>query len=183
MDLAIYLLKLPIEPDSLEVLQTEHQRVEDRRADLVVKLRETGGEAFILHIEIRNNNDDTMALRMLRYGSDILLAHPGLPLRQYVIYIGADPLTMRNGIEEADLRYRYGLLDMRAVDCRHLLEKDTPDALVLASCATSGIMTGRRSSTIFIRALAPCWRTIPGGFGSMCTCCTYFPPIATLRNK
>nr|VFJ67218.1 MAG: hypothetical protein BECKDK2373C_GA0170839_11624 [Candidatus Kentron sp. DK] len=50
VDLAIYLLELPIDPDSLEVLSTEHQRVEDRRADLVVKLRDRAGEAFILRI-------------------------------------------------------------------------------------------------------------------------------------
>nr|VFJ64182.1 MAG: hypothetical protein BECKFW1821A_GA0114235_11656 [Candidatus Kentron sp. FW] len=52
IDLATYLLKLPIDPDSLEVLATEHQRVEDRRADLVVRLRDRQGKPFLLHIEI-----------------------------------------------------------------------------------------------------------------------------------
>ena len=131
-DIAIYLLELSIDPGSPVVLPTEHQRVEDRRADLVVRLREKGGEPFILHVEIQNNNDHTMALRMLRYRTDILLAHPGLPLRQYLIYIGAEPLTMPDGIDQPGLHYRYGLLDMRAVGCRRLLEIDTPDALVLA---------------------------------------------------
>ena len=73
-----------------------------------------------------------MPLRMLRYRTDILLAHPGLPLRQYLIYIGAEPLTMPDGIDQPGLHYRYGLLDMRTVGCRRLLEIDTPDALVLA---------------------------------------------------
>nr|VFK42417.1 MAG: Predicted transposase YdaD [Candidatus Kentron sp. TC] len=132
VDLVTYLLELPIDPDSLEVLPTEHQRVEDRRADLVVKLRDRAGESFLLHIEIQNNNDDTMPFRMLRYMSDILLAHPGLPLRQYLIYIGQEPLTMPDGVTGPDFRYRYGILDMRTVDCRYLLEKNTPDALVLA---------------------------------------------------
>ncbi|MBT8419885.1 MAG: hypothetical protein KJO08_03390, partial [Gammaproteobacteria bacterium] len=132
VDLATYLLELPIDPDSLEVLATEHQRIEDRRADMVVKLRDREGESFLLHIEIQNNNDKTMPVRMLRYRTDIALAHPGLPLRQYLIYIGQEPLTTPDGINEPDLRYRHGLLDMRTVDCRYLLEKDTPDALVLA---------------------------------------------------
>ena len=138
VDLATYLLELPIEPDSLEVLPTEHQRVEDRRADLVVKLRDRAGETFLLHIEIQNNNDATMPLRMMRYMTDILLGHPGLPLRQYLIYIGSEPLTMPDGIQGPDLHYRYGLLDMRDVDCRYLLEKDTPDALVLAILCNFG---------------------------------------------
>nr|VFJ67121.1 MAG: hypothetical protein BECKDK2373B_GA0170837_11851 [Candidatus Kentron sp. DK] len=132
VDLATYLLNLSIEPKALAVLQTEHQRVEERRADLVVKLQEKGGTPFILHVEIRNNNDRHMPLRMLRYRTDILLAHPDLPLRQYLIYIGREPLAMPGGIDEPDLRYRYGILNMREMDCRYLLEKDTPDALVLA---------------------------------------------------
>nr|VFJ86390.1 MAG: hypothetical protein BECKH772A_GA0070896_1000143 [Candidatus Kentron sp. H]VFJ88263.1 MAG: hypothetical protein BECKH772B_GA0070898_1000135 [Candidatus Kentron sp. H]VFJ95485.1 MAG: hypothetical protein BECKH772C_GA0070978_1000243 [Candidatus Kentron sp. H] len=132
VDLATYLLELPIEPDSVEVLPTEHQRVEDRRADLVVKLRDISGEGFLLHMEIQNNNDSTMPIRMMRYMTDILLAHPGLPLRQYLIYIGSEPLTMPDRVDGPGFHYRYGLLDMRTLDCRHLLEKDTPDALVLA---------------------------------------------------
>nr|VFJ93835.1 MAG: protein of unknown function (DUF4351) [Candidatus Kentron sp. H]VFJ94541.1 MAG: protein of unknown function (DUF4351) [Candidatus Kentron sp. H]VFK01092.1 MAG: protein of unknown function (DUF4351) [Candidatus Kentron sp. H] len=138
VDLATYLLDLAIDPDSLEVLETEHQRVEDRRADLVVKLRNRAGETFLLHMEIQNNNDSTMPLRMMRYMSDILLAHPGLPLHQYLIYIGAEPLTMPDGIDQPNLRYRYGLVDMRTVDCQHLLEKDNPDALILAILCNFG---------------------------------------------
>ena len=132
VDLATYLLELPIDPDSLEVLPTEHQRVEDRRADLVVKLRNRAGESFLLHIEIQNNNDDIMPVRMMRYMTDILLAHPGLPVQQYLIYIGPEPLTMPDGLDGPGFRYRYGLLDMRTMDCRYFLDKDMPDALVLA---------------------------------------------------
>nr|VFJ63283.1 MAG: hypothetical protein BECKFM1743C_GA0114222_103406 [Candidatus Kentron sp. FM]VFJ64082.1 MAG: hypothetical protein BECKFM1743A_GA0114220_103476 [Candidatus Kentron sp. FM]VFK23464.1 MAG: hypothetical protein BECKFM1743B_GA0114221_109261 [Candidatus Kentron sp. FM] len=45
-DIALYLLELSIDPGSPVVLPTEHQRVEDRRADLVVRLREVGGEDY-----------------------------------------------------------------------------------------------------------------------------------------
>nr|VFJ67213.1 MAG: hypothetical protein BECKDK2373C_GA0170839_11623 [Candidatus Kentron sp. DK] len=83
-------------------------------------------------MEIRNDNDPTMPVRMMRYMTDILLAHPGLPIRQYLIYIGAEPLTMPNGLNAPDFHYRYGLLDMHTMDCRQLLEMDNPDALVLA---------------------------------------------------
>nr|VFJ86460.1 MAG: protein of unknown function (DUF4351) [Candidatus Kentron sp. LFY] len=132
VDLATHLLELPIDPDSLEVLATEQRRIEDRRADLVARLRDRDGEPFLLHVEIQNNNDATMPVRMMRYMTDILLAWPGLPLRQYLIYIGAEPMTMPDGMELPGVRYRYGILDMRDVDCRRLLERDTPDALVLA---------------------------------------------------
>ena len=130
--LAIYLLDLPIDPDFQEAMGTEHQRVEDRRADLVVKLRDRNGKPFLLHIEIQNNNDDHMPARMMRYLTDVLLAYPGLPVRQYLIYIGAEKLNMRNGFDGPDFHYRYDLVDMRAVGCEYLIKKDTPEALVLS---------------------------------------------------
>nr|VFK52262.1 MAG: Putative transposase, YhgA-like [Candidatus Kentron sp. TUN]VFK52466.1 MAG: Putative transposase, YhgA-like [Candidatus Kentron sp. TUN]VFK57983.1 MAG: Putative transposase, YhgA-like [Candidatus Kentron sp. TUN] len=130
--LAIYLLDLPIDPDFQEAKGTEHQRVEDRRADLVVELRKQGGEPFFLHIEIQNDNDPKMPVRMMRYLTDVLLAHPGLPVRQYLIYIGAEKLTMPDEFRGPDTHHRYGLVDMRSVDCEYLIKKDTPEALVLA---------------------------------------------------
>jgi hypothetical protein len=39
---------------------------------------------------------------------------------------------MPAGIEEEDIRYTYGVLDMRHVDCADLIARDNPDALVLA---------------------------------------------------
>ena len=130
--LAIYLLELPIEPDFQEAMGTEHQRVEDRRADLVVKLREKGEEPFLLHIEIQNDNDPKMPVRMMRYLTDVLLAYPEFPVRQYLIYIGAEKLTMPDRFEGLDTHHQYGLIDMRTIDCQYLIEKDTPEALVLA---------------------------------------------------
>ena len=130
--LAIYLLDLPIDPDFQETMGTEHQRIEDRRADLVVKLRDRGGDPFLLHIEIQNDNDPEMPVRMMRYLTDVLLAYPEFPVRQYLIYIGVEKLTMPDRFEGFDTHHQYGLIDMRAVDCQYLLEKDAPEALVLA---------------------------------------------------
>ena len=130
--LAIYLLDLPIDPDFQEVKGTEHQRVEDRRADLVVKLREQGGDPFFLHIEIQDDNDSKMPVRMMRYLTDVLLAHPGFPVRQYLIYIGAEKLTMPDRFAGPGTHHQYGVVDMRTLDCQYLIKKDTPEALVLA---------------------------------------------------
>nr|VFJ64032.1 MAG: conserved hypothetical protein (putative transposase or invertase) [Candidatus Kentron sp. FW] len=130
--LAIYLLDLPIDPDFQEAMGTEHQRIEDRRADLVVKLRDRGGDPFLLHIEIQNDNAPQMPVRMMRYLTDVLLAYPEFPVRQYLIYIGAEKLTMPDRFEGLDTHHQYGLIDMRAVDCQYLIKKDTPEALVLA---------------------------------------------------
>ncbi len=129
VDLARYLFHVEIE--ALEVLDTEQQRVEDRRADLVVLAR-AGDEEFLLHIEIQNDNDRRMPLRMLRYRTDLMLAWPGRSVRQYLVYIGKAALSMGDGVRDWRLDYDYALVDMHAVDCRVLMDQGTPDALVLA---------------------------------------------------
>jgi len=130
-DLARHLLE--IDGEAIKLLETQNQRIEDRRADLVARMRATDGEEFLLHVEIANNNVPDMPLRMLRYYTDIRFAgHPG-PIHQFLIYIGANRLTMPAGLDEPGLLdYRYGLVDMHQVDCAGLLAQDNPDALVLA---------------------------------------------------
>ncbi len=46
------------DPDSLELLETEKQRIEDRRADLVARVQDTGTtNPYLRHIEIQNDNN------------------------------------------------------------------------------------------------------------------------------
>ena len=125
VDLAHYLLGLDIDPDRIELLPTEQQRIEDRRADLVARVvdRATGRE-FILHIEIQNDNQAEMPLRMLRYYTDIRLSYPKHELRQFLVYIGKSPLTMAAGIDEPGHQYHYQLIDMHNIDCEALLAQD-----------------------------------------------------------
>ena len=124
---------LGIDGEAVELLETQNQRVEDRRADLVARMRGANGEAFLLHTEISNNNDADMPLRMLRYYTDIRLAGHAGPMRQCLLYIGSERLAMSDGITEPGLLdYHYQLVDMHQINCAGLLVQDNPDALVLA---------------------------------------------------
>jgi len=78
-DLARHLLGLDAE--AIQVLETQNQRVEDRRADLVARMCATDGSEFLLHIEIANNNKADMPLWMLRYYTDIRFAGHPRPIR------------------------------------------------------------------------------------------------------
>jgi len=131
VDLAVYLLKLDIEFDELELLSSENMRVEERRADLVAKVTQKN-EIFILHIEIQNNNDSEMALRMLRYYTDIAFNYPNISIRQYVIYIGKAKLAMHPERQDRGLKYQYNMIDMHNIDYKKLLAQNSPDAMVLA---------------------------------------------------
>jgi predicted transposase/invertase (TIGR01784 family) len=132
-DIANLLLHLDIEDDSIELLATEQQRIELRQADMVARVKQRNSElTFILHVEIQNDNDPKMSLRMMRYYTDIQLAYPEENIRQYLIYIGKPALKMLEEHKTIDFQYRYNILDMHRVDCSVLLATDTPDALVLA---------------------------------------------------
>ncbi len=156
-DLARHLLR--IDNEAVELLETKHQRIEDRRADLVARMRGADSEEFLLHIEIANNNAPNMPLRMLRYYTNIRFAGHQGQVRQFLIYIGADPLAMPAGLEEPGLLdYRYGLVDMHRIDCADLLEQDNPDALVLAVlCDFGDRRPQRRSSPTSCAACRSCW--------------------------
>ena len=128
-DMARYLFDMKL--DKAELLETETQRIEDRQADLVVKASQ-GNKDFILHIEIQNDNQSKMPIRMLRYFTDIALSWPGYQVVQYLIYIGKQPLTMSSGIERENHSYQYNIVDMHQIDCSVFLHQDNPEAVVLA---------------------------------------------------
>jgi rRNA maturation endonuclease Nob1 len=68
---------------------------------------------------------------MLRYWLDIK-QNTTLPVRQYLIYIGKEKLSMTAGIYEDDINYIYNVVDIKNIDCDLLIKEDTPDSLVLA---------------------------------------------------
>jgi len=130
MDMALYLLDLKI--IHLEEAATERQRIEVRQADIVMKAEDESGEHFILHLELQNDNDAKMPLRMMRYYTDIALSYPDELIRQYVIYIGQASLTMAKEVSQTSWHYNYQLIDMHTLDCEQFIHEDNPDALVLA---------------------------------------------------
>jgi len=148
LDMAVYLFQLNL--IDAELLSTQEQRIEDRRSDLVAKVTPAQGESFILHLEIQNAHDGQMVVRMLRYLTDIHLAHPGYPVQQCLVYIGAERLTMASELNSPQLRYRYDVVDMRTIDYRTLYASDQPDALVLAILGDFG---GDDPQTVVMRLL------------------------------
>jgi predicted transposase/invertase (TIGR01784 family) len=130
VDIATYIFKLDLK--NVELIETEQQRIEDRRADLVASVTDNAGNAFIVHLEIQNQNQSTMPDRMLRYLTDIRLSQPNRTIFQYLLYIGKPSLSMTDGISTEQLQYRYQMLDMHEMDYRFFMQQNSADALVLA---------------------------------------------------
>ena len=121
-DIAKYILHEEI-GDEFEFLDKEFERIESRRADIVLKVK----NSFILHIELQSSYEKNMPYRMLRYWLDIKEIS-NLPIKQYVINLSSN--TMPNSIKE--LCYSYKNIDIKELDCHFFLSQDIPQAVVLA---------------------------------------------------
>ena len=115
-----------------DLLSSEQPRVEGKRADLVARVKNRQGESYILHVEIQNDNQANMPIRMMRYYTDLALEHAGEKIVQHLLYIGKASLTMPDHVRGQDWLYRYKVSDMRSQDSEYFLDSDNPDALVLA---------------------------------------------------
>ncbi len=97
-----------------------------------MRATDLAGNHFILHLELQNTNQRQMPLRMMRYYTDIALAHPNLLIHQYLGYTGTAQLRMPDQIKHPDWHYTYHVIDMSRLDYEHFIQADNPGALVLA---------------------------------------------------
>jgi hypothetical protein len=128
--MAHYILGLDLKV--IKELRTESERVEQRMADIVMLVETPDGQRFVLHLELQDSNDPSMAYRNMRYYSDLRLAGIKEPIRQFVIYTGKAPLNMADRIEDGGWTYSYSLIDMHRLDCEQFINQNTPEALVIA---------------------------------------------------
>ena len=120
-DISKYILGISI--NDIEFLNEEYQRIESRRADIVVKVQ----NEYILHLELQSSYDSKMAYRMCRYWLDIREV-TNLPIKQYLINFSNK--NMKNFIEE--FGYNFNIVNIKDIDCEILFNTDSPDAVVLS---------------------------------------------------
>ena len=124
-DIFKYIVK--IEVKDFEFLDIEFQKIESRKADVLVK-----ADNKIIHIEFQTQSDKNMIFRMLRYFSEIKFRYPKNEVYQYVIYIGRYNTSMKYELKEHNIKFSYELIDMKQIDCKEFLESDNPEAVVLS---------------------------------------------------
>ena len=120
-----YIIKIDVK--DFEFLDIEFQKIEERKADILVKT-----EDKIIHIEFQTKTDKNMIFRMLRYYSEIKFRYPDMDIYQYVVYIGKYNTSMRFKLEEHNIKFSYELIDMKKIDCKEFLESDNPEAVVVS---------------------------------------------------
>lgn len=107
------------------------QHTIEREPDTVAEITTEEGRQFIVHIEWQSTNDPAMAARMAMY--DLLLAQTyKLDVLGAVLYLGNDPLKMKDTYSFFDFRYRCKMIDVRQLDPEIFLSSDNAGEVMFA---------------------------------------------------
>jgi predicted transposase/invertase (TIGR01784 family) len=128
---------LHIHAINTEELPDDIQHTKERKPDVLKKVTDKNGEIFVLHIEFQVKDEPKMVYRMAEYHI-MLLRRYELPVRQYVIYIGAGNPAMTDHIRSGSMNFKYELIALSAIDYHLLLRSDNPEEKMLAILADLG---------------------------------------------
>ena len=112
-------------------IPTTFPRTKEKRVDYAVKVRDTSGKEYIIHIEFQTKNDKRMHQRMLEY-CETLYGHFGLDVIQFVLFIGSGKPSMITEISLTNLQYRYHIIDLKTIDYHIFLDSQKPEEIMLA---------------------------------------------------
>ncbi len=124
------LLKILTPIPVVELLDTVLPSTE-LRADLLAKLQDKS----LLHLELQSFNDPNIPWRMLKYFTAIAEKYSTTRIRQLVVYVGNEPLRMKNSLELERLSFEFEMVDLRSIDCKLLLQSPDPlDRIMACLC-------------------------------------------------
>ncbi len=123
----------------LEIVHSEEipddiQHTKERKPDLLKKVTDNFGEAFILHIEYQVQNENEMVYRMAEYYI-MLLRKYALPIKQFVLFMGTGKARMPTEINHDRLKYSYQLITLSEISYKIFLKSDKPEEKILAILA------------------------------------------------
>jgi len=120
-------VRLLTNKEAKELLETKFPKVEEKEADLVVKLEDDS----IFHLEVQLADDKSMPKRMLYYALLIENKHKQYPL-QTVLYLGESKNRTNNHIKTEKLQYSYEVKYIKDIDCETLIASDDLNDNILA---------------------------------------------------
>jgi len=128
--------QLGLKPKRIQPLPTELSHILERRIDGVslVETFEEGEEDFLLHIEVQRSNEPHIHYRMMEY-KGMLLHQYKMPVIQYILYIGDEPMNMPNEYTDAQWTVHYELKDMKSISAFSLIKSPVPQEGIMAILA------------------------------------------------
>jgi predicted transposase YdaD len=113
------------------------QLTKERKPDVLKKITDRHNRTFILHIEWQSQNDKNMAYRMAEYAV-MLYRKYRLPVKQYVIFMGKDAVTMKTSIKHKNLKFWYKIIPLNGIEYNFFLQSEDPAIKVFAILANFG---------------------------------------------
>lgn len=123
---------LDIEIEQRKDVQVDIQHTKERKPDLLQKITDTQGNSFILHVEFQVAEEKTdMVYRMADYY--IMLKRKfGLPVKQYVIFLGEDKPQTVTEINDEVMQYKFSIVWFKGIDINYFLQSENPDDIIFA---------------------------------------------------
>jgi predicted transposase/invertase (TIGR01784 family) len=118
-----------------EDLKDKLQYTLEKEADYLQKIiHDNPAEDYILHLECQVKDDPKMLSRMFLYRA-ILFHLFGLPVRQFILYIGKNPSQMNTVLDQERLVYSFQLQNVNQIEYEHFLASNVPEEVILAILA------------------------------------------------
>jgi hypothetical protein len=113
-----------------EELPDDIQHTKERKPDVLKKITDDKNRTFILHLEFQLADETDMVYRMAEY--DIMLLRKyGLPVEQYVIYLGAGKPKMPKHFSTPKHHFEFSLIVFSTIDYHLFLQSNQPEEVVL----------------------------------------------------
>ncbi len=112
-------------------LKEKMQTTVELEMDFFCEIVPLEGEPFILHLEFESGDNTEMVYRVGEYHG-MALRRRKLPIRHIVIYLGANPPTMRTKLEPEEIYTGFDLLNVRSLNTQELLSSQVPEVVLIA---------------------------------------------------
>lgn len=112
-------------------LKDKLQVTRQKETDTLRKVKDSQGNIFILQVEIQTSNNPKMAIQMADYWVLLHQIHK-LPVKQYVLYVGPEPLSMPDRLEHPNFNFRYTLLSFSDLPYDLFIGAKQPEIKMLA---------------------------------------------------
>jgi hypothetical protein len=131
-------LFLPLSEKYLNICITRTEEIKDKLQTTIEKepdflrIVETDKEErFVLHLEFQTQDEGEMIYRMQEYFG-LLRRKYGLPVKQFVIYLGKRPSKMQTKLSPHEIFSGFSLRSLRDYSYESLLESQIPEEIILA---------------------------------------------------
>ena len=124
-----------IAPDNIENVDTILPRTLERRADfLKMGIDPLTGAKALFHMEFQSKVHQTMDRRELLYYG-LFYDKFGLPIDQYVVYLGNGNWTAPTTVQHNNLTFSYNVICINTIDYEVFMDSEDPEEIILAILA------------------------------------------------